>query len=115
MRSKIIIFPSLLCIMLLPCNPMSEPTPDALCEGIHNKKISHTCHGSHFLTPGSGFCNEANCHGSSLRGGNTGGPSCYKCHGPYWEVIPLHSKNIFGVKHWRDMCGSMSFVDSCGS
>jgi len=96
------------------CNPMSEPTPDALCTGVHDRNVSDICHGSHYLDP-SGYCSEPNCHGSDIRGGNTGGPSCYSCHGDYWNVRTLHSKKIFGVKHWRDLCTSTDFVVMCGS
>jgi hypothetical protein len=104
----------LLGLMLTCYNPASVDVPDPLCSGLHPKKISVICHGAHFLNP-AGYCDEANCHGSDLKGGNTVGPSCYSCHGPYWEVLSQHNVSIFGKKHYKLVCSSLNFVTDCGS
>ncbi|TAL33450.1 MAG: hypothetical protein EPN93_13805 [Spirochaetes bacterium] len=99
---------------LLTCvNPASVDTPDNLCSGIHARDVAGTCHGAHNIVP-AGYCTEANCHASDLKGGNTGAPSCYRCHGPYWEILALHTKSAFGQRHYKDLCTAASFVTSCG-
>ncbi len=103
----------LLGLMLTCYNPASVDTPGNVCSGIHAKNVSGTCHGPHNITP-SGYCTEANCHGSDLKGGNTGAPSCYRCHGPYWTILAQHTKSIFGKKHYGNVCTSTDFVVSCG-
>jgi hypothetical protein len=104
----------LLGLMLTCYNPASVPVPDPLCSGLHPKKVSGICHGANFRDP-AGYCDEANCHGSDLKGGNTVGPSCYSCHGPYWEVLSQHNHVIYGKKHYKVVCTTVSFETDCGS
>jgi predicted CxxxxCH...CXXCH cytochrome family protein len=43
-------------------------------------------HGYDFDKHGSSTCATAGCHGVSLNGGNTGGPSCNSCHTANWQT-----------------------------
>ena len=113
MRYKFILFIAVLFAAVNTCNPASVKVPDNLCTGVHSMGIKNICHAPKYLDP-AGYCGEANCHGLNLKGGNTGGPSCYACHGPYWEVKKLHTLDISGVKHHRDTCTSTDFVVACG-
>ena len=117
MRYKHMIYSAVLFAVLFvvidTCNPASVVVPDRLCTGVHSVRNNEICHGAYFNDP-AGYCSEANCHGSNLRGGNTGAPSCYACHGPYWEVKKLHTKDIYGFKHHRDVCTSADFTVTCG-
>jgi hypothetical protein len=113
MKYRVTIFLMILLSAVNMCNPASVDVPDPLCNGIHPVKNGVICHGAKFLEP-SLYCSEANCHGSNFRGGNTGAPSCYACHGPYWEVRALHTKTIYGFRHHRDVCTSADFIVTCG-
>src|SRR5258708_1620943 len=42
-------------------------------------------HGYDFDSHGSATCATAGCHGVTLLGGNTGGPSCNTCHTANWQ------------------------------
>lgn len=88
-------------LSLLACNPVSENTPDNICQGIHNAKphFSMYCHGARYRFP-RGYCTEPNCHGANLRGGNSGAPSCYKCHDDRWSIFTTtHTLKIHGYYH----------------
>ncbi len=45
-----------------------------------------TKHGYDFDAQGSAPCATAGCHGTTLTGGNTGGPSCNTCHTASWQT-----------------------------
>ncbi len=113
MRHKFIVFIAMLFAAANTCNPASVKVPDTVCTGVHSVRNNEICHGAKYNNP-AGYCSESNCHARNLRGGNTGAPSCYACHGPYWEVKKLHTVDIRGYMHHQDVCTSADFVVSCG-
>lgn len=73
--------------LLLECNPMYEKNASPTLDSLHpSLPFSSTVyHGYYYRFP-NGSCNESQCHGNSLGGGNTGAPSCYSCHGDRWTI-----------------------------
>lgn len=103
-RDKILIMiPASLCfLVMLACNPVSENVDDPLWNSQHNEKPfqSDFFHSADYRFP-HGACDEVQCHGTDLTGGNSGAPSCTKCHNEQWTVFEsgLHSKKISGYYH----------------
>jgi len=104
-----------LTITIMTCNLMYEETQNSPCSGIHGKSESGYCHGARNRKPGV-YCSEANCHGFSLSGGNTGGPSCYKCHGNKWAVWETHTVSLDRALHHVDILCSVpgTNIQKCG-
>ena len=102
-------------LLIVSCNPMSVPEPDALCTGIHNSNTGGFCHGAKLRTP-EGYCSESNCHGTDLSGGVTGGPSCYSCHSNRWAIWTSHTLSLDGAHHHRDILCSVpgTNIQKCG-
>lgn len=84
------------------CNPSSVDAPKKSWSGLHSVKINGIWHGSHRRSP-FGYCDEANCHGLALQGGNTGAPSCYHCHGDLWNIWETHNVSLDGNRHQMDV------------
>lgn len=69
----------------------------------------------------SGLCDPVNfcsaCHGSDLRGGTNGEPSCYECHGALWSLpncgVMNHTLNLGGVLHAPNPCQPMNNCVLC--
>ena len=120
------------------CNPQQNC---AVCHGTDLKggpngaSSCFKCHGSLWKTCGQntthdqnlggvkhakGYCsptsNCASCHGSDLRGGANGEPSCYKCHGSLWKTCGQntnHDKNLGGVRHASGYCSPYQNCSRC--
>ena len=95
---------------LVTCNPVGISAPDALCTGMHPKNIMDVCHGGSYRSPYGG-CDEVNCHGNTLTGGNTGAPSCFRCHTDLWH----HNRNFDGKYHYYTVCTGGLFTTMCGN
>jgi hypothetical protein len=104
MKNLNIIFISLILIFAY-CNPSSVDSPKKTWSGLHSVPLGPNgiFHGSHYRYP-IGYCDEANCHGPSLTGGNTGGFSCYRCHDNLWDIFQTHTVERDGYYHHRNLC-----------
>ena len=86
------------------CNPVSENIEGNLWTSLHPSKpfTSENFHGADYRFP-SGACDENQCHGADLTGGNSGAPSCFRCHGNIWTVFSTtHTLKVSGHYHHRD-------------
>lgn len=103
-RDKILIMILVTPIFLVmpACNPVSEDVEDPLWNSQHNEKPfqSNFFHSADYRFP-HGACDEAQCHGGDLAGGNSGSPSCTKCHNEQWTVFEtgLHTRVVSGYYH----------------
>jgi hypothetical protein len=83
-RSSYLGLTALLVLALLGVAACSDDNPTA----PENLPASHTVQqGGVFHAPGleSPEQNCTECHGSDLRGGDDGQPSCFRCHGQKWS------------------------------
>ena len=89
-------------LVMSACNPVSENVDDPLWDAQHNEKPfqSNFFHSADYRFPHDA-CDEPQCHGVSLMGGNSGAPSCVKCHDEQWTVFEsgVHTTNISGYYH----------------
>lgn len=88
-------------LVICTCNPVGEEINDPLWNSLHNSKPfqSDFFHSSHYRFP-YGACNEVQCHGINLDGGNSGAPSCTSCHDDQWTVFTVsHTTNLMGWYH----------------
>lgn len=74
--------------LLAGCNPVYEDVPEQVWTSLHPSKPygSDSYHGADYRFP-HGKCDEVQCHGNTLNGGNSGGPSCYTCHLDVWTIF----------------------------
>ena len=112
--------------IIFSCNPVSEDIKGVSAAGwnsLHSIKpyMSDYYHGADYRNP-EGACDEANCHGSILTGGNSGAPSCYTCHGDQWTIFKTsHTLNIsnyyhhMGVDTGYDTASSADWYSGCKS
>ncbi|HPS56892.1 MAG TPA: hypothetical protein PK514_02200 [Spirochaetota bacterium] len=87
--------------ILAGCNPVSENITEKLWSSLHSSKPfqSDYYHGAVYRFP-HGNCDEVQCHGNDLTGGNSGAPSCYTCHGDTWTIFSTtHFSNRGGFYH----------------
>lgn len=92
--------------VLANCNLAYEEISGNICTTLHPVKpiskeiqVTDVCHGESFRFP-SNYCTEVNCHGPDLKGGNSGAPSCYKCHGDKWTLFSTtHTLKLGGYYH----------------
>ena len=116
--SAIIILTSI--SIISTCNVSYENVQDMLRTGLHSTKppFSNIFHGSNYRFP-QGSCNESQCHYSDLTGGNSGAPSCYRCHDDQWSVFSeSHTLKVSGRYHHYAVDTSLSYIDrvaNCGS
>jgi hypothetical protein len=108
MRSHIFITLSIAAIVSA-CNPVGENPSHIICTGIHTDDMNGICHGQNRFSPdaSTGSCKEPQCHGANLTGGNSGGYSCYGCHGDRWGIFEKTHTVTYGdplslKKHHRD-------------
>lgn len=83
------------------CNPVSENVDKPQWNSLHNAKPfkSEYYHNSNYRFP-ENSCDEVQCHGAGLSGGNSGAPSCFSCHDNQWSVYSIsHTKSISGFYH----------------
>jgi len=87
------------------CNPVSEDIKGSsrkMWNSLHSLKpfmSDYYYHGADYRFP-AGACDEVQCHGSSLSGGNSGAPSCYTCHTDQWTVFgTTHTLEITKYYH----------------
>ena len=83
------------------CNPVSENIEEKTWDSLHSSKpfMSNIYHGAEYRFP-KGACDEPQCHGSDLNGGNSGALSCYVCHTDVWTIFSTtHTKNFGGYYH----------------
>jgi len=92
-------------LLLARCNLSYQDVSDAVCDSLHPVRPipvlpqSRYCHGAMYRFP-SGACDEVQCHGAVLSGGNSGAPSCYSCHGDRWTIFSTtHTLKIGGYFH----------------
>jgi len=88
-------------ICINSCNPVSEKINEQQWNSLHNSKPfqSDFFHSSSYRNP-HGSCDQVQCHGASLTGGNSGAPSCFACHTDQWSVFGnTHTLNISGWYH----------------
>jgi hypothetical protein len=88
-------------LFLLKCNPMYEDVQGKMRNSLHPSRppFSTIYHGASFRFP-YGACDEVQCHGADLRGGNSGAPSCYSCHGNKWTIFTTtHTLKVAGIYH----------------
>lgn len=101
-RNHIIIgFVAVLSLLITVCNVSYETAPDAMQTGLHPviPKFSTSYHGTNYRFPVNS-CDQTQCHGSDLTGGNSGGPSCFLCHNNTWSVFSTtHVISIKGYFH----------------
>lgn len=104
-KIPIIILATPVFLVMLACNPVSENVDDPLWNSQHNEKPfkSDYFHSADYRFP-QGACDEAQCHGVLLTGGNSGAPSCYKCHDDQWTIFSVsHTRKINGHYHRYDV------------
>jgi hypothetical protein len=95
------IFFTLLYLILCSCNPVGEEINNSIWNSLHNSKPfqSDFFHSNYYRFP-YGSCNEVQCHGKNLEGGNSGAPSCISCHDDQWTIFTVsHTLNINGCYH----------------
>lgn len=91
-RKSLVIFVFGSCIyFIFYCNPVSENisgNAGILWNSLHSSKpfMSNVFHGTDYRFP-AGSCDEVQCHGYLLTGGNSGAPSCYVCHNDQWTIF----------------------------
>jgi hypothetical protein len=103
-------------VLIVVCNRSYEDVPDNMRTGLHPSlpHFSTVYHGYSFRFPG-GVCDEPQCHGRTLQGGNSGAPSCYKCHGDTWTLFSTsHTINISGAYHHNSV-DTATLATVCGT
>jgi len=88
-------------LYLFSCNPVGEKIDDPLWNSRHNEKPfqSDYFHSADYRFPHNA-CDEVQCHGTSLAGGNSGAPSCTACHDSQWVIFGVsHTKKISKYYH----------------
>jgi len=101
-------------LVMPACNPVSENVDDPLWDSQHNEKPfkSTFFHSADYRFP-HGACDEAQCHGTSLEGGNSGAPDCLKCHDNQWTIFgATHKKKISGSYHSIHIDDSLDVDDN---
>ncbi len=84
----------------------AQPTP-------HDVVIGGFNHAQGYCQPQA---NCAACHGTDLKGGANGEPSCLQCHGALWNTCgqnAVHDVNINGVMHAAGYCSPQQNCASC--
>ncbi len=108
-------------MFLCACNPAYEDITDNICNSLHpvkpvskDIKVTDYCHGESFRFPYK-WCTEAQCHGPDLKGGNSGAPSCYKCHSDRWAIFS--TTHTFKIKYYyhHNLVESGNFTTNCGA
>ena len=87
--------------LLSACN-LGEDEPRAI-RG-HTAIVENIAHGAPMLKPDR-YCKD--CHGVYQPGGEQGQPSCFQCHGQYWDIADpgesyapaSHNNNFGGYLH----------------
>ena len=107
----------IICLTILSgCNISYEDAPDNIRTGIHRSlpPFTNIYHGDYFRFPVNN-CDEPQCHGAVLSGGNSGAPSCYSCHGDRWMIFyDTHTLEIGGYFHQKDLNSVSSLISGCG-
>lgn len=82
------------------CNGFYTSAPSRLQSALHPVKPrgSNVYHGESYRYP-ENACGQPQCHGADLTGGNSGSPSCWKCHGDVWMIFKTHTLVINGFFH----------------
>ncbi len=123
---KVTVIASLSVSLLISCNPVSEDIAVKsfnMWNSLHPAKpfMSDFYHGAGYRFP-SNACDEPQCHGSLLTGGNSGAPSCYTCHTDQWTVFSTtHTLNVsnhyhhIGVDTGYDTGSSTAWFTQCKS
>lgn len=105
-------------LFILSCNQSYEDI-EISRTGLHPAKppLSVIYHGEYFRFPYQN-CDEPQCHGSGLKGGNSGAPSCYKCHNDLWSIFYVsHTIPFRGIYHHNaiDNCTTEAdYIANCG-
>jgi len=103
----------ILSLTLPGCNLMYENINGSPWNSLHSSKpiCSSIYHGASYRFP-HGACDEAQCHGANLMGGNTGSPSCYMCHVNIWDIFSnTHIRIVAGKYHHIDVDNGSGFTD----
>lgn len=99
----LIMFSIILCVFFISlCNPVGEEFSVETWNSLHPSKPfqSQSFHGADYRFP-TNACDEPQCHGSTLTGGNTGAPSCTSCHDDqqWFEFSSTHTAKVSGYYH----------------
>ncbi len=102
-------------VLLTKCNISYEDVPESRINGLHSTRppFSNIYHGSYYRFP-EGSCDEPQCHYSDLKGGNTGGPSCYSCHNDLWSVFSVSHTLKVGGRYHHNAVDNGNFEATCG-
>lgn len=101
MKNMIMIILAAAFVLSAACNPVSEDVSGATWTSIHSSLPYNSSyyHGANYRFP-AGSCDQPQCHGSGLTGGNSGGPSCTTCHGELWAIFSTtHTLKRGGFYH----------------
>lgn len=101
MKNTLILKITAAAALLAGCNPAYEDVPEKIWTALHSTRPygSNFYHGSDYRFP-HGKCDEVQCHGTGLAGGNSGAPSCYECHGDMWTIFSTtHTRKRGGYYH----------------
>lgn len=105
-------------IFFSSCNPSYESI-DSFPTGLHpvTPPLSNVYHGAYFRFPYKN-CDETQCHGYGLKGGNSGAPSCYSCHDDRWSIFTVsHIVSRSGIYHHYAIESSNTeadYIANCG-
>lgn len=114
----LIILGVLLLLVNLACFKINNPERAGFGNSInglvsHNNIIGGVGHAANYCKPLEAC---ANCHGSDLKGGLNGEPSCYQCHGAKWEACSSgvqHNIQIGGINHAEGYCNPVLNCARC--
>jgi hypothetical protein len=103
-------------LMAGSCNNLSwEDVPEKTGTALHPSfpPFSRIYHGADYRFPAD-RCDEPQCHGRVLTGGNSGAPSCLACHDDQWSVFSVsHRTKVSGYYHHSSV-DSGNFISTCG-
>jgi len=95
-------------------NPFVAGNPQGGAISIaHDQRLSNVGHAQGYCQP---LTNCSACHGSELRGGAGGQPSCFTCHDALWLTCgnnPSHNIPLGGVNHVPGFCQPLTNCTRC--
>ncbi len=83
-------------------------------KSVHTVSLRGVLHGEDYCRPNQ---NCAECHGTDLKGGQNGEPSCFKCHGERWTLAGcgtnIHTVSLKGINHAPEYCTPFQSCVTC--
>lgn len=110
-------------LVIAVCNPVSENVSEQTWTSIHSSLPFNSSyyHGANYRFP-VGSCDQPQCHGAGLSGGNSGGPSCLTCHADLWTIFSTtHTFRRGGYYHHNavdaaaDTSSNLTWFGTAGS